>query len=708
MSTSKPKQDKPLALVIDDDLSMRIAMHAALAKSGFEVLEAESGEQGVELFQNCRPDLILLDVVMPEVDGYETCSQIRSLPSGRFVQILMVTGLDDTDSIERAFEVGASGFIAKPINWAMLGHRGKYMVRAGRAFQELDRSKSRLAKTQELAQLGNWEIDLISNDFSCSVEARKLLGIEEKSAFISFDSFFATIVDEEKKVVEEKIKAALSAKKSYSINYRIAHPDGTERYILNHGETVLNDFGEPELMLGAVQDVTQLKKAEEEIRYLAFYDGLTGLANRMLFHDRLNQEIQTAHRHGQSFALLYLDLDQFKRINDTFGHHIGDQLLKKVSAVLQKCIRSSDSASRMCDINQDAMIARLGGDEFTIILSDIKEPENAALVAKRIIKEIPAPFFHEGHEIASTTSIGISIYPTDGTDANELLKHADTAMYQAKTDGRNNYQFFEKSLNVATVERFSLEQDIAKAITNDEFKLVYQPKIDVQTRSIIGAEALIRWHHPQRGIVPPDTFISIAEESGQIIEINKFVIKTASKQWQQWLRDGFDPGIVAVNLSGYQFARQNIIATINEGLQDAELDPEYLEIEITENILMQDIKQTADVLQEIKEMGVRIALDDFGTGYSSLSYLATYPVDTIKIDRSFVQECTSNPNNIIIIKAIIALGHSLGMKIVAEGVEQDEEFTIIRKFGADEAQGYFFAKPLPPNDFVKLLTSKTL
>ena len=370
-------REKPLALIIDDDPSMRIAMQAALTKTGFDVQEADCGQKGIELFQTDRPDLILLDVVMPGLDGYQTCTEIRNLPGGTYVQILMVTGLDDTDSTERAFEVGANGFIAKPINWAMLGHRGKYMIRAGRAFQELDKSKSRLAKTQELAKLGNWEIDLVNNEFVCSIEAQTLLGIETNDPRITFDTFLQTIKDDEKELVTEKIHAAIQAKKSFSINYRINHPNGTECHILNHAEIIPNDLGEPEIMLGAVQDVTKLKKAEEEIRYLAFYDGLTGLANRMLFQDRLAQEILSAKRHNQCFALLYLDLDQFKRINDTFGHHIGDQLLKKVSDVLQNCVRSSDSTSRVQDLHQDKIIARLGGDEFTIIVSDIKEPEHA-------------------------------------------------------------------------------------------------------------------------------------------------------------------------------------------------------------------------------------------------------------------------------------------------------------------------------------------
>lgn len=703
-----PIRDKPLALIIDDDPFMRVAMQAALVKAGFDVKEAENGRVGISIFEAERPDLILLDVVMPEMDGFETCTTIRRLPGGEYVQVLMVTGLNDTESTERAFRVGANGFIAKPINWVMLGHRGKYMLRAGRAFQELNRSKSRLAKTQKLAKLGNWEIDLTTDEFLCSLEARTLLGITGNTTYVTYEDFLAPIRAEEKDAVRAKIDSAIQARKSFSINYRVVHPDGSMRHILNQGEILFNDHHVPEIMLGAVQDVTQLKLAEEEIRLLAFYDGLTGLANRMLFLNRLDQEIAVAKRHKQKFALLYLDLDQFKRVNDTFGHHVGDLLLKKVSDVLQKCIRSTDIASRVSRDNLDTMIARLGGDEFTIVLSDIKEPDHAAVVARRIIKEIPKPYMLDGHEITVTTSIGISLYPSDGVDTSILLKNADTAMYQAKNSGRNNYQFYRKSLNVAVVERFSLERDIAKAIERNEFLLYYQPKIDVKTKFIVGAEALIRWQHPIRGMVSPDRFISIAEESGQIIAINRWVIEAACRQWRIWQDDGYQPGVIAMNLSGYQFAQQKVVASLQGGLDAAGLEPASLEIEITENILMQDTQETASVLQQLKDMGIRIALDDFGTGFSSLSYLASFQVDTLKIDRSFVMGCPVKPNNLIIIKAIIAMGHSLGMKIVAEGVETGEEFTIIQNFGVDQAQGYYFAPPVPATEFRKLLTKKQL
>lgn len=706
MSYRTGSRNTPLALVIDDDLSMRLAMKAALTKAGFDVKMAENGRTGVTMFETKRPDLILLDVVMPEMDGFATCSAVRSLPGGEHVQILMVTGLDDTDSMKRAFQVGANDFITKPIHWIMLGHKCMYMHKAGRAFQELDRSKSRLAKAQELAKLGNWEIDLATNEFFCSPEAQNILGIKGQNTSITYDDFLAPIKAGEQVAVRETIASAVQAREPFSIHYQAIHSDGSVCHILNQGETLLNDQHLPEVMLCAIQDVTQLKQAEEEIRRLAFYDGLTGLANRMLFLNRLDHEISSAARHSQIFALLYIDLDQFKRINDSFGHHVGDLLLKKVSKSLQECIRNTDIASRLNWNDQDAMIARLGGDEFTIILSNIHEPKNAEIVARRIIKEVPQSCMLDGHEVSITPSIGISLFPTDADEASTLMVYADVAMYQAKKSGRNNYQFYKENLNIAAAERFSLEMDLARAVENNELVIHFQPKIDLKTMSIVGAEALVRWQHPKRGLIPPDSFISLAEDSGQIVAINEWVIHTACRQWQIWKEDGCQPGVVSVNLSGYQFAQQNVVQVIEQGIEAAGIDAASLEVEITENILMQDNKETIQILQQLKKMGLRIALDDFGTGYSSLSYLTSFQVDTIKIDRSFVMG--TDVSNNIIIKAIIAMGHSLGMTIVAEGVETEEQLASVRNLGADEAQGYYFSPAVPPEEFRKLLTKQKL
>ncbi|MDJ0621787.1 MAG: EAL domain-containing protein [Desulfocapsaceae bacterium] len=701
MSDSKP-QKQPLALIIDDDMSLRIAMQAALHKSGFEVLEADNGAEGIEIFAERRPDLVLLDVVMPEMSGYETCSALRQLPGGKYAQILMVTGLDDTESIDFSFEAGADGFVAKPINWSVLGHRCKYMVRAGSAFRQLDQSRKRLAKTQEIARLGHWEIDLVTNEFSCSREAAILMGNTAEPLPVNLKEFLTSVYTEDQEDTEKIIEAALSAHKGFSVDYRIVNEGGEKRNIQNHGEILYNEEGEPATLLGAVQDISALKAAEEEIRSLAFYDNLTGLANRMLFKDRLNFEIQQASRAGQKFALLYLDLDQFKLINDTFGHHIGDKLLTEVAGLLKTCLRSSDITSRMNDESVNPLIARLGGDEFTVILTDIKEVDNAAFVARRIIEKVARPYTLDGHEIYSSVSIGISLYPFDSTDAIELLKYADTAMYQAKRNGRNNYQFYKSSYNFAAVERFTLERDLARAIAEDELIIHYQPKINTKTQSIVGAEALIRWQHPQRGLIPPNVFIPIAEESGFIVDLTRFVVRTASRHWRQWQSEGLEPGLLSVNLSAYRFAQQNIIAILRESLSEED-DPVNLEVEITENVLMQDTTSTKNILQNVREMGIGVALDDFGTGYSSLNYLVTYPVNTIKIDRSFVKGCELESKKGVVIRSMVEMIRRLDMKCVAEGVETEEELMIISDLGVEEIQGFYFSKPLPQEEFADYL-----
>ena len=691
----------PLALVVDDDLSLRLSMEAALTKAGFNVITAENGLQGISLFRAEAPDIVLLDVIMPEMDGFETCRAIRTLSEGEHTQILMVTGLDDTASIEEAFTAGANDFVSKPINWSMLGYRARYLLRAGRAFMELSSSQRRLAKTQQLARLGNWEIDLKSGAFTCSAEACHLLGLSVPEGGITYDTFLSPIVDPDTFRIRAAIDKAIDRKENLVLNYRIVMPDGAQKHILNQAEVLYDSHGLPKLLLGVVQDVTRLKLAEAEIRQLAYYDGLTGLTNRMMFRERLNAAIESAIRKKETLAVLFLDLDRFKRVNDTLGHHIGDLLLKSVATTLRGCTRRSDAASRHSHTAPAPVLSRLGGDEFTILLPDIHFPENAAVVARRLLKEIPTPATLGGVEVSVTTSIGIAIYPTDGDTAEALMKNADAAMYEAKKEGRNNYHFYTESLNQKTVERLFLENELRKAQEKGELSLYYQPRVDIASGRTLAAEALIRWNHPEKGVVSPAKFIPIAEESGQILEINKWVLMTACAQAVKWPAPDGIPVRVSVNLSGYKLASQNIVSSIEEALSMAKMPPDRLEIEVTENVLMTE--EAISTLQRIKDLGVSIALDDFGTGYSSLSYLATFPVDVIKIDRSFVSGSTSESDNRIIVKAIIAMGHSLGKRIVAEGIETLEQFELLKRCGCNEAQGYFFQRPLPQDNFVELL-----
>ncbi len=694
-----------LAMVVDDDSSLRIVMSAALKKIGLDVIDAGGGNQAIELFKSEKPDIILLDVMMPEIDGFAVCKKIREQPDGQFVQILMVTGLEDVDSTQKAFDVGANGFVTKPMNHTMLGQRVLYMLRAGSAFRELHISQNQLAKTQELAKIGNWQIDFKSDEFNCSSEACILLGLGSNDDRPLLEHFFSTIVPQDRQRVKQTLEKAIEDKKSTSIEYQICSSDTDKKYILNKSQMIYDEQSHPVMMLGIVQDVSQLKQAEEEIRFLAFYDGLTGLANRMLFMDRLEQTIEGATRHKKHFALLFLDLDNFKGINDSLGHHIGDLLLIKIAENIKKSIRGSDSATRLGDANpyENSVIARLGGDEFTILVTELNDPESAAVIARRLLRTIPTTHNFEGNDVSITTSIGISVFPEDGNKAEILLKNADTAMYHAKSEGRNTYQFFMDSMNKAALERFSIDRDLKKALQNNEFVLHYQPQIDLITREIVGAEALIRWYHPHRGMIPPDRFIPIAEESGMIIDINKWVLRTAGLQSKLWIEQGYESLTVAINLSGYKLASQNIVQSVESALKEINFSASRMEIEITENILMQDNEETIATLNKLKDFNLKLALDDFGTGYSSLSYLTSFPVDTIKIDRSFVMGCTTQKNNLVIIKAIIAMGHSLGKKIIAEGIETEEQYHFLRELGCEEGQGYFFSHPVPPAEFEKLL-----
>lgn len=452
----------------------------------------------------------------------------------------------------------------------------------------------------------------------------------------------------------------------------------------------------------SIRYAIERKKAEEKILFLAYYDSLTSLPNRVLFKDRLNQTLLIAQRHQRILAILFLDLDNFKRINDTLGHPAGDELLKQVACRLSNYIRKSDSISRYSTDEFSAVVARLGGDEFTIMLTEVSHVHDAMKVAQRILNAIAQPFDIEGHEVFITASIGIAVYPVDGEDVDSLLKNCDTAMYHAKNEGRNNYKFYEQSLNKTALDILALENNLHKALDKQEFRVYYQPRIDIRTRNVVGFEALIRWQHPQKGIIPPSEFIPMAEESGLIIPIGEWVLNEACKQNKAWQAAGFAPIFISVNLSGKQFKQQNLINVIDHAMSDVRLDPKYLELEITESII-QDTKSTAGILRELRNLGLKIAVDDFGTGYSSLSYLRRFPLDTLKIDRSFVKDIAKDPDSEAIVKAIIAMAHCLKLRVIAEGVETEEQLKFLSDEGCDEFQGYLISPPLPADEVVRFL-----
>lgn len=457
---------------------------------------------------------------------------------------------------------------------------------------------------------------------------------------------------------------------------------------------VKNKEGEVTNYVAIFSDITERKAAEDHVRHLAHHDGLTNLPNRMLLMERLSHALAHAHRHGQRVAVMFLDLDRFKNINDTLGHTVGDQLLKSVAERLTECVREDDT------------VARLGGDEFVIILEEVCSIQDVAGVAQKLVHALEQPVMLERQEVFATTSIGISVYPDDGDNADTLIKHADTAMYRAKEGGRNNCQFYTADMNECALERLTMENSLRHALERSEFLLYYQPQVDLRTLSITGMEALLRWQHPDFGLVAPARFIPIAEETGLIVPIGEWALRAACFQNKAWQDAGMPRLHVAVNLSARQFKQPNLVNVVRQVLADSGLEPRYLELEITESIAMEHAEETIARLNELKAMGVTISMDDFGTGHSALSYLKRFPIDTLKIDRSFVQDVLLDSQDSAIAAAITTMARSLKMKVVTEGVETLEQVGFLREHDRDEVQGYYFSHPLPADAFADLLRSK--
>lgn len=468
-------------------------------------------------------------------------------------------------------------------------------------------------------------------------------------------------------------------------------------------DVVKNAKGRPLGIITTCEDITFNKKSEAKIVRLAYQDTLTRLPNRYLMKDRLTHAIESAKKYNRQMAILFLDLDRFKCINDTLGHDIGDKLLQQVAKRLAKYVRKSDTVARVKENNSTNTVARLGGDEFTILLSEIKHIEGVTRVAQRILDLFSKSFKVQGHEIFVTFSMGIAVFPQNGENATSLLKNADTAMYNAKKNGRNNFQFYTESLNIITAERFSIENQLRKALENGQLQLFYQPQLDIKAKQIIGIEALLRWAHPEKGLLSAASFVPLAEETGLIVNIGEWVLRTACQNNMSLQTAGYKPMRVAVNISGLQFKQQKFVKTVQEALNSTGLDPSYLELELTESILMDTTDQAITSLKELKAMGVRIAIDDFGTGYSSLNYLHRFPIDTLKIDKSFVRDMSINAEDNAIITAIISLARSLHLQVIAEGVETTNQLLSLYQQGNTLMQGYLMSQPLPADSLIQLL-----
>ncbi|EXJ14346.1 diguanylate cyclase/phosphodiesterase with PAS/PAC sensor(s) [Imhoffiella purpurea] len=686
-------RERPLILVVDDDQSVQLLSSSHLTDAGFEVVGALDGNSAIECARARVPDLVMLDVMMPGMDGFTTCLKLRELTGLGLTPILMVTGLDDLASIERAYESGATDFLPKPINWNLILYRIRYLLRSSATLAALHGSEARNSALISAIPDALLRLDAEGHILQFK-PGRMIQGLSDNSEQVA-----SNLSDLLPKVVcssiMREIHLTLSGQAMRELE--IEMPGGDGETLGFDARFIAIDDRQVILLL---RDITERRRRQRVIHQLAYRDGLTGLANRRQFNQDLSDALAHARRRDDRVALLFLDLDEFKRINDSLGHGVGDELLCGAARRLQSEVETVVSAAVEQGGSLTTTVARLGGDELTVIIGGSKAAQVAEDVAERIVDSFREPFPCSGKDIVCTVSVGIALGPDHGDSFEMLLKHADTAMYAAKVTGRNTYRFFTPSMGEAASRKLDIEARLRRGIERGEFQIHYQPVIDIATSETLGLEALLRWQDPEQGLIGPDAFIKVAEDSGIILPLGDWVIQEVGRQLHEWSRQGLDLGI-SLNLSPRQFGQPGLVERLL-GAADG-LKPGAIEIEITESLLLDQSPALTNVLSDLRRGGVRIAIDDFGTGYSSLAYLQNLPIDTLKIDRRFVREIGRQPPSDPVVRTIIALGRGLGLRIIAEGVESEEQLSFLAREGCDAVQGYLFARPLSPSQLATYL-----
>ena len=848
--------EKALVLVVDDDHGARLIMKKALAQSGLTVMEAENGQQALNVFEKHQPDLVLLDVKMPEMDGFEACRRIRANPKSTTVPVMVITSKDDSNDIRKAYDAGATDFMPKPINSLILRERVSYMLRASDTACKLYQSQELLAKAQALACLGSFSYDPHGQGIHFLSETfRTIFNLPDRSDTVTWAALWQTIHSGDRTILKHKLQRLQTEGIRFRQDIRLVGSDQGHRHAMLQMDSEVDSSGKVVRIIGFVQDITDRKLSEllekdknqvmqqiarkeplakifreiteilerqrphgfsaicqvekgriqkmlsaslppefcqsmagltlsekngscaatahlgrpvvaentgtstfwekireaalvhqvassasvpiisatgqvlgtialmhrynykatpedlelmeslanlaalaaeqsqlsEQLYYQARHDHLTGLSNRATLKDQLSQTLKQSVRSKTLGAYLLIDLDNFKFVNDTYGHHTGDRLLQEVAKRLQHCVREGDVLSRM------------GGDEFVVVLPNLKHKEDAVRAASRMLESLNSPFIVGSYKGIVEASIGISLFSQDGMDGDTLHKNADIAMYTAKNQGGNRFQFFDSKMHEAVVERLQIENELRKALERNEFELHYQPQLNMTSKELLSMEALIRWNHPEHGQIAPCRFIPVAEESRLIIPIGRWVLREACRQNREWQEKGFPPVRVAVNVSAVQFMETDFVDSIREALEETGLDPRWLELEVTETAIVKDLEKACTDLQNIKNLGVTTILDDFGAGHSSITYLDQMPLDGLKVDRHFVEGMnvvgTSHKSrSSYFIKAFSGLARDLQLNLVAEGIETEHQKEALKALDYTIGQGFLFSVPLSAMD----------
>ncbi len=697
MNTNLDDPASSCVLVVDDDDTVRLLISSVLADAGYNVMTARNGADALEQFAASNVDCIVTDVNMPNMNGFELCAMVRVMPGGERVQVLFMTGQDDFDSIQHAYEAGASDFTVKHVNPILLLERVRFLFRAQKMQDELRLSEQRLSYAQRLASLGHWERTLDGRTLAVSPVVCQLLEVDDPNK-LTWQTLCDRTHPDDLSMMQLTMQRAITHRSNFRLEHRVVSKRGAMRVLRHQGEVIFNN--DTWVIRSTVQDVTETRAQEDRIRFLVFHDPLTALPNRESATRTLKESIKNCVAQREHVAVFALWLDDFNRVAGSLGQNVSDAVLKTMGDRLRGQIRGSDHL--LMNANQDhqdgCVVARADGDKFLIVVSNLQLSEAAIGIAKRLQRAVASPIEMGDTELQMSASIGVSLYPDDGRSAEQLVDNAFSALMHTRGQ-KGSCQFFATEISSRARQRLSLESELRQAIETNQFELHFQPRMRLADSSVHGAEALIRWRHPTRGLVMPGDFIPLVEELGLIAPLGNLVIDMVARQASCWQHLFASDLRLSFNISPLQFGAVDLVAEIDQALQREHAQHHNLEVEITESALMSRPEVVINTLHAMRERGLRLALDDFGTGFSSLSYLRKLPLDVLKIDRSFVNDIGVTQSGSSLVNAILFMAHALGLECVAEGVEQESQLIFLTAHHCHEVQGYLLARPMAPVDF---------